>query len=277
MQALNPIKYAAEILNTANIEDSYFEAEQLICHLLGISIAQLKTQNPTLSPKETEALKSLCAKRCGGYPLQYILGEWEFFGLPFKVGDGVLIPRPDTEILVETALKCINKQNGLRIIDLCSGSGCIAVAIDKNAPDCSIFALEKSEEAFPYLTQNIGLNNSAVTPLLGDINTPFDEGWDLIVSNPPYLTAAEMQELQKEVTHEPQMALIGGGDGLDFYRIICEKWTPLLKRGGYLLVEIGYSQAAEVEKLFMAAGLTEIRCINDYGGNNRVILGEKSN
>ncbi len=276
MAAIAELQAVSEALKASGIEDYGFEAELLLCHVLEITSSEMRLKNPDLSKKQRELLNELCLKRCGGYPLQYLLREWEFYGLPFSVGEGVLIPRPDTEILVDTALSFINEQKGLRIIDLCSGSGCIAVAIDKNAPNCSILALEKSSEAFNYLKHNIKLNHSDVIPILGDINAPFDEGWDLIVSNPPYITESEMNKLQKEVTYEPQMALLGGSDGLDFYRIICEKWAPLLKSGGHLLVEIGYSQAEAVQKLFSAAGLTDIRCIKDYGGNDRVIMGKKS-
>ncbi len=275
MTALGAIHAVAEILEKADIEDSRFEAEQILCSLLGLTASELRLQNPKLSEPEEQKILFLAQRRGEGYPLQYLLGEWEFFGLPFIVGEGVLIPRADTEILVETALDFIGDQQNLNIIDLCSGSGCIAIAIEKNTANCNVSALEKESAALEFLNKNIKLNRSAVSPIEGDVMVPQGGGYDLIVSNPPYITAKAMKALQKEVTHEPTTALFGGEDGLHFYRVICEKWIPLLNRGGMLAAEIGFDQRYDVMKLFETHGLTEIRCIKDYGGQDRVITGIK--
>ena len=176
---------------------------------------------------------------------------------------------------METALSFIGDSRGLKIIDLCSGSGCVAIAIAANTRNCEISALEKSAAACEFLRQNILLNKVKVTPVSGDLFCPMGDGYDLIVSNPPYITSNAMESLQTEVTHEPAMALSGGTDGLAFYRGICEKWVPLLNPRGMLAVEIGYDQRDAVTSLFETAGLTEITCIKDYGGNNRVITGKK--
>lgn len=275
MTASDTLHSTAKFLEKHNIPDSRFEAEQIVSYILEIAPLELRTQNPTLSDAELSKVESVCKKRAEGYPLQYIIGQWEFFGLPFLVGEGVLIPRADTEILVETALNFIKSREKLSIIDLCSGSGCIAVALEKNTCDCKVYALEKDAKAFEFLKKNIRLNGSKVVPIEADVTKPQTEKYDLIVSNPPYITAEAMESLQKEVTYEPSVALFGGDDGLEFYRQITRHWTPFINAGGMLAVEIGFDQARAVAKLFEEAGLTEIKCIKDYGGNDRVVCGIK--
>ncbi len=275
MKALDTLRTLAEKLQCCGILDSEFEAEQILVSLLKISSTALRTQNPEVSDETAEELQDMIKRRQEGYPLQYILGEWEFFGLPFKVGEGVLIPRADTEVLVETALKYVDGREALKIIDLCSGSGCIAIALEKNAKNCAVAALEKEPEAYRYLTANIELNQSRVIPLQGDVMIPFGNNYDLIVSNPPYITPEAMEGLQREVTFEPDSALRGGEDGLYFYREIVKGWAPLLKSGGMLAVEIGFDQRKAVMEIFKKGGLSNIQCTKDYGGNDRVVSGTK--
>jgi len=217
-------------------------------------------------------------RRAMGEPLQYLLGEWEFYGLPFKVGEGVLIPRPDTETLVDAALDFLKDTASPVIIDLCSGSGCIAVTLKKLIPKACVYAIEISEDAVYYLNENIKINNVDVTVVQGDITDPklarrFPvNSADCIVSNPPYLTDAEMAELQKEVTYEPSSALRGGRDGLDFYRVIPKIWGKVLKKGGLLAFEVGYRQSEAVCDILRADGYKGMRAVKDLGGNDRVVL-----
>ena len=218
--------------------------------------------------KDNELLDAI-NRRIKGEPLQYILGEWEFYSLPFYVGKGVLIPRADTELLVDLALERIKPNH--RVIDLCSGSGAIAIALAKNC-EAEIYALEKYDEAINYLEKNIALNKAKVTIIKQDI---FDfnpaKKFDLIVSNPPYIKEAELADLQKEVQYEPMTALSGGKDGLIFYRHIATL-VKHLNEGGAIMVEIGCTQGAEVSEIFKAAGL-ETTIHNDLNGLQRVIIG----
>ena len=183
-------------------------------------------ENPRFEAKELynafsgEELKKAIERRIKGEPLQYILGEWEFYSLPFIVGEGVLIPRPETELLVDLALKYATKES--KIIDLCSGSGAIAIAIAKNT-GASLFALEKYEKALNYLEKNIALNKANVKVIKEDLfNFEPSEKFDIIISNPPYIKKADLASLQKEVRFEPMTALDGGEDGLIFYRHIAK-------------------------------------------------------
>lgn len=229
-------------------------------------------------------------KRSEGYPLQYILGQWEFFGLPFKVGEGVLIPRPDTEVLVECVLDRLGRMEGkLGIVDLCSGSGCIAIALDKKLGGrAQVYGVELSSDAFPYLSENVRMNGSSVKLLRGDVmNGSIMENFrdgdnpeeyikiDCIVSNPPYLTKREMEELQTEVRHEPETALFGGDDGLKFYRVITCLWKEILRTGGLLAFEIGDAQAGDVQLLLEEGGFCDIFTEKDAAGCVRVIGGYK--
>lgn len=273
MTAREVLNQAYKKLSDANTSDALFDAEQIVINVLGTSLSRLKTQEIEVSEKQREEILSHTKKRAEHYPLQYILGEWEFYSLPFKVSEGVLIPRPDTELLVDTALEYIGSAKGLNIIDLCSGSGAIAVAISKYKSGQNVVALEKSKTAFSILKENIKLNAAKVTAVLGDVFEPDENEYDLIVSNPPYIESSELESLQDEVKHEPTMALDGGEDGLRFYKAIANLWVPKLKHGGALMVEIGYTQAQEVMRIFEEVGLKHIECKKDLSGNDRVIIG----
>lgn len=214
-------------------------------------------------------------RRLAGEPLQYILGEWEFFSLPFEVGPGVLIPRPDTECLVECALDWLRSRPRARVLDLCSGSGAIAVAVAKNAKDCRMTAIEWSPDALEYLHRNLALNDlQQVRTVCADaLAGPQGEGpFDLILSNPPYIRSEDIQRLDREVLREPRCALDGGGDGLLFYRAIVSLWTAALSQDGAVMVEIGFDQADDVSRLF-AEQFSHVECVQDYGGRDRVMIG----
>jgi release factor glutamine methyltransferase len=218
--------------------------------------------------KNNSDLQTLLKRRESGEPLQYILGEWEFYGYTFKVGKGVLIPRPETEFLVDLAKEFKPKI----VYDLCAGTGCVGVALSKET-GCQVIAVEISDEAIKYLKQN---KTDKIKIIKGDVLNP-DFGIipaDAILVNPPYLTEQEMLELQTEVTHEPQIALYGGTDGLDFYRIIIEKWKNYLKESGLLAFEVGHGQAQAVSEIMRSNGFTP-GIKKDYSNIDRIIYAIK--
>lgn len=277
MRFSESVRNAKQILQQAGIEDAAFEAMQLH-EKQGLSREQLLLEDSELSHHQQQAIQFDLKKRCAGYPLQYLLGEWEFYSLPFQVGEGVLIPRQDTEILVDCALKLLQNCPSPTAADLCSGSGCIAISIAKHRPDCRMLAVELSEKAFSYLCKNIKLNQAEnVTALRQDVLTAEleKERFDLIVSNPPYLTEEEMRHLQREVTFEPALALDGGKDGLFFYRKLIQNCYPALKSGGFLAFECGWQQAEALCTLFLQQGYRSPTVLRDYAGNDRVVYAQK--
>lgn len=280
MTARDALARVRELLTNAEIPDAEFDALCLCEDLLSCRPMAVHSDKE-ITEQMFALLLDAAKKRCEGIPLQYILGEWEFFGLPFKVGEGVLIPRPDTETLVETALEHLKRvPTPKRVLDLCSGSGCVAIAIEKNCPDAEVSALELSEQAREYLRQNIALNHSSVRLIAGDALSEKQalifENLSLITANPPYLTKEDLSALQREVGFEPKMALDGGADGLMFYRLLPALWLNSLNEGGMLAVEIGAGQEKDVCAFFKAAGYREIRQIPDYTGTIRVISGIRS-
>lgn len=267
------------------VPDKDFDKMCLMEDLCGVT-REISAVHP--EKELTEALANAAVKgarrRAAGYPLQYILGKWEFYGRTFKVGEGVLIPRPDTETLIDEILTRLEKNTSHGIIDLCSGSGCIAVTLAKELTGSAVYAVELSSEAFPYLVENVRANGAEVKLLKGDVmngalleNFRTSEGEyldiDCIVSNPPYLTDKEMEELQKEVTFEPEMALYGGNDGLKFYRVIACLWKDLLKKDGLMIFETGTEQAEDVKKILSDSGFSDIFTANDATGGVRVVGG----
>ncbi len=246
-----------ELFKSSGIKSYEFEARQIVNSFFG-KICEQK-------------ILQLAKTRTNRYPLQYLLGEWEFYGLPIIVGEGVLIPRADTETLVDTALEILKKYKDPQVADLCSGSGCIALAIEKNS-NATVTAVEKYEKAYEYLKKNIFLNNSKVKPILDDALS-FCGKFDVVVSNPPYIETNTIDTLQKEVRFEPKIALDGGVDGLDFYRIISRNADNLIKPNGTLIFEIGYNQKDAVMKILENEGFSDISCVKDLNGNSRVIFG----
>lgn len=246
-----------------------------------------REKNPLFKPNEEADSPQICSVyndieyRCEGKPLQYVLGEWDFWKYTFRVGEGVLIPRPDTETLIKNVLD-ICAENDLKspkILDLCSGSGCIAVTLDKEIKGSEVWAVEKFDKAFEYLAENIRLNNSDVKAVKADVLSVETAGkfrdFDIIVSNPPYLTSEEMGDLQKEVQAEPQTALFGGDDGLDFYRVITEIWRNSLKNGGYICYEFGMNQHYDVAEILKLNHFINIKFTEDAGGIIRTATAEK--
>ncbi|MCM1380396.1 MAG: peptide chain release factor N(5)-glutamine methyltransferase [Muribaculaceae bacterium] len=279
------------MLRAAGVETCKFDTDCLFEDILNADKVTLTLNgNGEVPENEADRLMSAAEKRCCGQPLQYILGRWEFFGRTFFVGDGVLIPRPDTEVLVEKVLEHFKSAGNFspEICDLCSGTGCVAVTLRKELPKATVHAVELSSEAMPYLVKNIQFNGADVKIIKGDVTDglllenfadPNDVGEyrkiDAVVANPPYLTDREMGELAKEVKHEPEIALRGGADGLKFYRIIPCLWREILKDGGLLALEIGFEQGAAVKDILEKSGYESVTVHKDYAGNDRVVTGIK--
>lgn len=224
-------------------------------------------------PQQAARFFALLERWMAGEPLQYLLGKWEFYGLPFFVGPGVLIPRQDTETLAEAALDFLSGREDAAAADLCAGSGCLAGTI-AHYSGARVYALELSGQALPYLKKNMEALKVPVTVLECDVFTPPAlPPLDLAVSNPPYIPAREMETLDANVRYEPEMALYGGQDGLDFYRRLPWIYKPLLKKGGAIMFETGYNQARAVAALLEEAGYREIRVKRDAAGVERVVVG----
>lgn len=260
-------------------DDYVFESKQIIKRVTGYTSKEiLMNYAEELSPEQENKIAEIIEKRKTHYPLQYILGEWDFYGFTFKVGEGALVPRADTETLVDKALEKIKDIKAPTVLDLCTGTGCIAISIAKNRTDAAVTAVEKYEEAKKYADQNrenLEVNNLRI--LKGDVleGAAQDMKYDLIVSNPPYISAKEMGELQKEVTFEPASALFGGEDGLIYYRAICENYLKSLKDNGILMFEIGESEAEAVRQIMEKSGFENIDVATDIEGRQRVIFGTK--
>ena len=267
-----------DILTEAGFEAPAFEALCLTEKVFGFNRLALitKGEETVASEEKLAVLAELTEKRLNHEPLQYLLGKWSFMGIDLLVGEGVLVPRDDTEVVTSLCIDYLSCKESPNVIDLCAGSGAISLALEKYA-NCKVTAVELSDKAFSYLTQNIKLNNSAVNALNGDIfechKDIADNSLDLIVSNPPYIKTADIASLQKEVQHEPAMALDGGESGLDFYRRIVPLWKSKLKVGGALAFELGEGQYDEVSRILADNGFGGITESIDFGGIQRAIIG----
>lgn len=272
--ALRAVRAALE---AAGVPDAAFDARELYRLAVG---REPRLDNAPLPPDKAAALADLAARRAGREPLQYIAGTWDFLDFSLEVGPGVLCPRADTEVVCEAAVELLRKMDLAEpaVLDLCAGTGCLGLGIKRFVPGARVTCWEKSPEALVYLRRNAkkALDGAEVAVREGDVLT----GWqdlppgsaDLIVSNPPYLTDAEMQQLMPETAREPAMALDGGADGLVFYRCLTGLWQKILRPGGWLVLEIGYEQRQAVLDLGKENGWVNGSCRQDYGGNDRVIL-----
>ena len=270
-------------LKENSIEDSSFKAEILLQYTLNmikteIIINSEKEVQHDLEQKYIAYLDEVIA----GKPIQYITHKQEFMGLNFYVDESVLIPQPDTEILVEETIRTVTANNKLlgqniKILDLCTGSGAIAISLEnylKNKFETEIIASDVSKKAIDVAKRNARENNAKVKFIISDMFENIKENnFDIIVSNPPYIEKATIITLSKEVQNEPHLALDGGIDGLDFYKIIAKEGYKHLKSGGYILVEIGYNQKESVSNIFKeyTDQYIEVNCIKDLNGQDRVI------
>lgn len=266
-----------KLLENNNIENSKFEAQSLLQKAFSLDrVGFIIHKTDKADENCSHNFLNFIEKRISGEPLQYILGEWSFMGLDFKVGRGVLIPRDDTEVVVNLCIDFLENRTDKKTVDLCSGSGAIAVALDKIS-GAKVTAVEIDETAFSYLETNVKENNSSVMPVMADAlkicDTFADGELDLIVSNPPYIKSTDIETLQKEVQLEPRLALDGGEDGCDFYREIVNRWSRKLKKGGALAFELGEGQADAVKALMTEQGFSDFRISLDFGGVQRAIIG----
>lgn len=268
------------ILRLSNVcENPTFEAECIIMHFSGFKRNELLLNRASVIPGDVlEKLNQAIDLRLQRHPLQYIIGEWEFFGLRMFCGQGCLIPRPETELLAETVIKKLPR-NG-KVLDLCTGSGCIPVAILNNRPDAKAVAVDISKDALFYAKKNAEYHNitdSRLKIVNADIyNYTPDDMFDIIISNPPYIKSDDIPKLEPEVQFEPKIALDGGHDGLDFYKLIAKFYAnKLLTNNGYCIVEVGYDIAQEVAAIFRSLKF-ETHLLRDMFEVERVCVARKS-
>lgn len=267
-------------LRAAGIQAATLEARELVCYAAGKTRQDLMRDARLYVPAAIEAqVHALVKRHLAGEPVAYLIGEWEFYGLPLDISEHVLIPRPDTEVLAEEAIKFVQTLGECRVLDLCAGSGCVGLAIASQAPKARVVLGELSEGALRICRQNIRRNglSSQVVPLAMDVmaGPPAHMGeFDCIVSNPPYIPRADIETLDVSVKdYEPHMALDGGEDGLDFYRTICQNWQDVMHVGTRLLFEVGIGQADDVLRLMRSAGFGDLEVIDDPAGIPRVVCG----
>ena len=291
MRLLDALKSSTEYLEKARIEDAFADSEMLVLYAAGVDRLAAYMENPEISKVVLSKIRRLVRRRAKWEPVQYIVGHIEFLGLKIHVGKGVLIPRPETELMAEEAISAIsNRQSAvsrkqkpgikqiLRILDLCTGSGCIALALAKGFPEADVYGTDVSKTALRYAKKN-ALENSVenVTFLLGSLFSPLKTGicFDLIVSNPPYVKRADIEGLQREIKEwEPLEALDGGVEGLDFYRRIFVGARGHLCKGGKIIVELGFGQAMDVESIAVGLGYKNIEVKKDYAGIERILKAE---
>ena len=256
-------------LRKGGLESPDFESACLLEHVLGASCRLMTRQQleEPLTGEQAAALHALTRRRLAGEPLQYLLGEWEFYGLPFRVGPGVLIPRQDTEALCEAALAFLRGKPSPRVLDLCAGSGAIGLSLAKLCPQAKVTLADVSADACAVMGKNRRRLGVEAEIVQGDLFAPTaGRRFDLIACNPPYIRAGELDSLQAEVQREPRLALDGGADGLDVYRRIAATYKDHLADGGALFLEIGWDEAEAVRALFGGG-----RVLRDLNGRDRVI------
>ena len=272
-------------LKKAGVEGAQLEARELVCYAADKSREQLyRDMSLYVSAELEKRVDDLVRRRLAGEPVAYIIGEWEFYGLPLDISRDVLIPRMDTEVLAERGiLKARSAGEGARVLDLCAGSGCVGLAVAANAPDCRVVLGELSEGALRVCKQNVRRNglNARVTCLsVNALEPPPSALWDfdVIVCNPPYIPSGDIDGLDVSVKdYEPRMALDGGTDGLDFYRFIAAKWKSAIRLGGSLMFEVGIGQAPQVEEILSRNGFEQIQTTADTQGIWRVVEGTINN
>jgi release factor glutamine methyltransferase len=281
----------ARLFEMHGIDAPAREAELLMTETFSVTKMKLLTANAEISKELSALIDGLAARRIKGEPMHYIIGHVMFYGLMIHVGKGVLIPRPETELMVEHTLKLIKteirsrradsafREPKVMILDLCTGSGCIALALANEIRQSVVTGVDLSDAALSYARRNAGHNGVGnVTFIQGDLFGPIraDETFDYIISNPPYIRRRDMDKLQVEIReHEPIEALDGGADGLDVYRRIFREAPLFLKDDGMLILEIGADQAEDIRQLAAGAGFGDFGFIRDYAGIERIFIGKK--
>ena len=268
---------AVKTLSISECDSPEFDAQQLIAYCFGYNKTQL-LMNSGAAVDEVKLIhfEDCVKRRCNHEPLQYIIGMWGFHRFSFKVGEGVLIPRPETELLVDFAVEKIQKNKYSVVFDLCCGSGCIGLSVAKLCPNVKVYCIDISDTALEYTrlnkellcADNVTVVKTDIRESAGFIGLPRP---DIILSNPPYICTEEIKELQPEIAFEPTLALDGGADGLDFYRSLSEIWYPFINRGGYLAMECGENQSSDILSLFIDKA-DKGKVIKDASGINRVVV-----
>lgn len=272
---------ARKALKGAGVEQAQLEARELLCLASGKSREDfLRDLTLYASDGVEKRFRDLMARRAAGEPVAYLIGEWEFYGLTLDICRDVLIPRPDTETLVERGILFVRDMpEGTRVLDLCAGSGCVGLAVADNCPNTHVILAEWSEDALRVCRQNIrrcDLGGQVQAAQVDALEPPprILRDFDLILCNPPYIPTLEIGRLDVSVRdYEPHLALDGGEDGLKFYRAIARKWKRALKPGGKLAFEVGYDQAPAVEYIMAEHGFTDIQTTMDPGMHWRVVEG----
>ena len=268
-------------LKAAGIPAAQLEAREIVCYAAGKDREQFFRDLPLYASDTVEQqVKELTRRRLEGEPVAYIIGEWEFYGLTLDVSPEVLIPRMDTEVLAEQAILAARSvEENCRVLDLCTGSGCVGLAVAANVPQCRVVLADLSEGALRICRQNIrrcGLTAQVISVTADAMLPPLPNLWDfdVIACNPPYIPTADILTLDESVkNYEPRQALDGGADGLDFYRSVCSKWKGALRLGGRLLFEVGMGQAPAVEEIMAQNGFEDVQSFQDTQGIWRVVSG----
>ena len=267
-------------LRAADSGDPTLEARELVAFACGKTKEELLRDSRLYATPEVEArVRALVRRHLDGEPTAYLIGEWEFYGLPLDISRDVLIPRPDTEVLAGLAIDFVKTQGECRVLDLCAGSGCVGLAVAARCPGSRVVLGELSEGALRICRQNIRRNglSGRVVPMQMDALAPPPAQlgeFRCLVSNPPYIPAGDIPGLDPSVRdYEPRMALDGGADGLDFYRSIAKTWKTALSVGGKLFLEVGIGQADDVLRLLRAQGFGDLEITKDLNGIPRVVHG----
>jgi len=268
-------------LRRMGVEMASMEAREIVCCGSGKTREELLRDGQLYVPPAVEKeIQHLVDRRINGEPVAYLIGEWEFYGLPLDISEAVLIPRTDTEVLVDTVLPLVQEKGPCRVLDLCAGSGCIGLAVAKHAPQCKVLLGEVSDQALRICRQNIrrnGLSGQVSCMQMDALEKPqrLIGDFDFILSNPPYIPAADIPGLDKSVRdYEPHLALVGKDeDGLGFYRFIADAWRDCLNVGGCLAFEVGIGQADAVLRIMRGCGFGDLQIVPDTAGIPRVVLG----
>ena len=269
-------------LKNAGVEAYALEARLLVAYAVGKTKEEFVRDLRLYTSDENEQkIRALLQRRIAGEPLAYLIGEWEFYGLPLDISPAVLIPRPDTEVLATKLIDAARGAGSCRILDLCAGSGCIGLAAAANLPNARVLLGEYDEEALKICRQNIRRNR--LTARVASLKIDAREKpartlgeFQFLVSNPPYIPSADIDTLDASVReHEPRLALDGGADGLDFYRVICEKWRDALCENGMLFFEVGIGQADQVLRIMRSHGFGDIQIVKDLNNIPRVVYGTR--
>lgn len=291
MRLLDLLRKSTEYLGAGGIDDALPEAEMLVFHAVNMDRLDAYIANPEIRSADSAKVRRLLQRRIKGEPVQYIIGHIEFLGLCIRVGKGVLIPRPETELLVEEVIKTVKSKaskvnrsvkkssrikhhTSQMFLDLCTGTGCIALALAREFSDAEVYGTDVSTQALVYAKKNTEANTIRnVRFIQGSLFEPVKgKKFDIITANPPYIRRDEFETLQPEIRDwEPAAALDGGTDGMDFYRAILSSAGDFLKPNGFIFLELGYDQAEGVQKIARAEGFREITVINDYAGIGRIL------